>query len=233
MESPHSLVVRLEAEARSRSPQGRLKILRSALSGSIVFTTGFGVEDQAITYMVASEGLDIEFAALDTGRLLPQTYDLWAETEARYGISIRPFFPQPDALEELILAQGVNGFYSSVTARKACCAVRKAEPLGFALAEAEGWVTGARADQSAQRKGHNIFSLDEDHKLVKLSPLFDWTRAEALKFVTAHDVPLHALHAQGFATIGCAPCNRPLAPDEPERAGRWWWEREAPKQSDR
>jgi len=231
LETPHSLVVRLEAEARSLSPQKRLKSFRAALSGSIVFTTCFGVESQAITHMVASEGLDIEFAALDTGRLLPQTYDLWAETEARFGISIRPFFPQPDALEELLLAQGVNGFYSSVTARKACCAVRKAEPLGFALGEAEGWVTGSRADQSAQRKGHNIFSLDEDHKLVKLSPLFDWTRAEALNFVTAHDVPLHALHAQGFATIGCAPCNRPLSPDEPERAGRWWWEREAPKQS--
>jgi len=233
LETPHSLVVRLEAEARSLTPQERLKSLRAALSGSIVFVTCFGVEDQAITHMVASEGLDIEFAALYTGRLPPQTYDLWAETEARYGISIRPFFPQPDALEELILARGVNGFYSSVNARKACCEVRKTEPLSFALAEAEGWVTGARADQSAHRKGHNIFSLDEDYKLVRLNPLFDWTRSEALNFVTTYDVPLHALHAHGFATIGCAPCNRTLSPGEPERAGRWWWESEAPKQPDR
>jgi len=228
LETPETLVTRLAAEALSRTPQERLKILRGALAGSIVFTTSFGVEDQAITQMVVSEGLDIEFAVLDTGRLLPQTYDLWAETEALYGISIRPFFPQPDALEELILAQGVNGFYNSVNARKACCAVRRAEPLSFALAEAEGWITGARADQSAHLKGDNIFSLDEDHKLVKLNPLFDWTRADALNFVTTHHVPRHSLHAHGFATIGCAPCIRALSPGESEGAGRWWWEKEAP-----
>jgi len=206
--------------------------LRAALEGSIVFTTGFGAEDQAITHMIASEGLDIEFAAIDTGRLSPQTYDVWAATEARYGISIRPFFPQADELEDLVSAQGVNGFYRSIKARKACCAVRIAEPLSFALAEAEGWVTGARADQAAHRRGHGVFSLDEDHKLVKLSPLFDWTRAQALAFATTHDVPLHPQHAQGFATIGCAPCTRAISPGEPDRAGHWWWEDEATNRRD-
>ncbi len=233
METPKALVARLDAEATGLTPQERLRALRAALSGSIVFTTGFGVEDQAITHMVASEGLDLEFAALDTGRLLPQTYDVWAQTEARYGIRIRPFFPQADALDDLVSAHGVNGFYRSIKARIACCSVRIAEPLSFALAEAEGWVTGARADQAAHRKSHGVFSLDEDYKLVKLSPLFDWTRAQALACATAHDVPLHPLHAQGFASIGCAPCTRAISPDEPERAGHWWWEDEAAKRSDR
>lgn len=233
LETSRYLVARLEAEAPSRTPQERLKALRAALAGTIVFTTGFGVEEQVITHMVASEGLDIEFAALDTGRLLPQTYDVWAQTEARYGIRIRPFFPQADALEDLVSAQGVNGFYGSIKARNACCAVRIAEPLSFALAEAEGWLTGARADQAAHPKGHGVFSLDEDHKLVQLSPLFDWTRAQALAFATAHDVRLHPLHAQGFASIGCAPCTRAISTGEPERAGHWWWEDEAAQRSDR
>jgi phosphoadenosine phosphosulfate reductase len=232
LETPRSLVARLEAEAPSRTPQERLKALRAALEGSIVFTTGFGAEDQAITHMIASEGLDIEFAAIDTGRLSPQTYDVWAATEARYGISIRPFFPQADELEDLVSAQGVNGFYRSIKARKACCAVRIAEPLSFALAEAEGWVTGARADQAAHHRGQGVFSLDEDRKLVKLNPLFDWTRADALAFAKKHDVPLHPLHAQGFASIGCASCTRAISRDEPEGAGLWWWEDEAMNRRD-
>ena len=232
METHRSLVARLNAASPSQTPQERIKALRAALEGSIVFTTGFGVEDQAITHMVLSGGLDLEFAALDTGRLHPQTYDVWAQTEARYGIRIRPFFPQADALEDLVSAQGVNGFYHSVKARKACCAVRKAEPLDFALAEAEGWMTGGRADQSIRLEGQSTFSLDEDRKLVKLNPLFDWTRADALAFAKKHDVPLHPLHAQGFASIGCASCTRAISRDEPEGAGLWWWEDEAMNRRD-
>ena len=229
LETFRSLVARLNAKAPSLSPRERIKALRATLAGSIVFTTGFGAGDQAITHMVVSEGLDLEFAALDTGRLHPQTYDVWAQTEARYGIRIRPFFPQADALEDLVATQGFHGLYGSVQARKACCAVRKAEPLDFALAEAEGWVTGGRADLSAHCLGQSIFSLDEDRKLVKLNPIFDWARADALAFATKHDVPLHALHAQGFATIDCSPCTRAISRDEPEGAGLWWWEAEAAK----
>jgi len=71
-----------------------------------------------------------------------------------------------------------------------------------------------------------IVETDADRGLLKLNPLFDWTRAAVLDFATKHDIPISDLHARGFASIGCAPCTRAISPGEPERAGRWWWEQE-------
>ena len=230
MEATGALVTRLNAQAAGQSALERLQALRTALPGPITFTTSFGVEDQAITHLIATAGLDIAFATLDTGRLFPQTYDVWAQTEARYGIKVLAFLPQTSAVEALLAAQGVNGFYNSVEARKACCEVRKLEPLGRALAGAQGWVTGLRADQSDHRQGLAFVSFDEARGLIKLNPIFDWTRADAVAFTTANNVPVNALHAQGFLSIGCAPCTRAIADGEPERAGRWWWEDEAKKE---
>ena len=230
MEATGALVTRLNAQAAGQSALERLQALRAALPGPIIFTTSFGVEDQAITHLIATAGLDIAFATLDTGRLFPQTYDVWAQTQARYGIKVQGFLPQASAVEALVAAQGVNGFYDSVEARKACCEARKLEPLGRALAGAQGWVTGLRADQSDHRQALSFVSFDEGRGLVKLNPIFDWTRADAVAFTKANNVPVNALHGQGFLSIGCAPCTRAIAEGEPERAGRWWWEDEAKKE---
>jgi phosphoadenosine phosphosulfate reductase len=119
---------------------------------------------------------------------------------------------------------GINGFYYSKEARTGCCAVRKVEPLGRALAGAAAWVTGLRADQSGQRGSVALAAWDAERQLVKVSPLFDWTRAQVANFCAAEGVPVNELHAKGFLSIGCEPCTRALKPGEPERAGRWWWE---------
>ncbi len=230
METTGALVTRLNAQAAGQSALERLQALRAALPGSVVFTTSFGIEDQAITHLIATAGLDIGFATLDTGRMFPQTYDVWAQTQARYGVKVQAFLPQASAVEALVAAQGINGFYDSVEARKACCEARKLEPLGRALAGAQGWVTGLRADQSDHRQALSFVSFDEARGLVKLNPIFDWTRADAVAFTKANNVPVNALHAQGFLSIGCAPCTRAIAEGEPERAGRWWWEDEAQKE---
>ena len=140
------------------------------------------------------------------------------------------FLPQASAVEALVAAQGVNGFYGSVEARKACCEARKLEPLGRALAGAQGWVTGLRADQSDHRQALSFVSFDEARVLVKLNPIFDWTRSDAVASTTANNVPVNALHAQGFLSIGCAPCTRAIAEGEDERAGRWWWEQDDKKE---
>jgi phosphoadenosine phosphosulfate reductase len=108
--------------------------------------------------------------------------------------------------------------------------VRKVEPLNRALAGAQGWITGLRADQSGNRSTIALVSVDAERNLLKLSPLADWTRDAALAYATENDVPINPLHAQGFVSIGCAPCTRAIAPGEPERAGRWWWEAEDKKE---
>jgi phosphoadenosine phosphosulfate reductase len=214
---------RLETLLASLSPAERLARFRGETDGRIVFTTSFGLEDQVILHLIAEHAIDIEIATLDTGRLFRETYELWAETERRYGRRIRAIYPQNQSLEALVEKQGISGFYASRDARLACCHVRKVEPLNRALAGAAAWVVGLRADQSSQREATRLVAVDE-RRLLKLSPLFDWTREAVQTFVAANKVPVNPLHAAGFASIGCAPCTRAIAPGEPERAGRWWWE---------
>lgn len=211
-------------------PAGRLAALRDAVPGRIVFTTSFGIEDQAIAHLIFEQGLDIEVVTLDTGRLFPSTYKVWSDTEMRYGRRIRSYHPQGDKLAAHVADAGINGFYYSKEARTDCCFVRKVEPLGRALEGAEAWVTGLRADQSGQRGGVAMASWDADRGLVKFAPIHDWTRAQVADFCAAENIPVNELHAQGFLSIGCAPCTRAIQPGEPERAGRWWWESDEAKE---
>lgn len=208
----------------------RLAAIRAHLQGRIVFTTSFGLEDQAIVHAIFSQDLAIEVATLDTGRLFPETHEVWAETEQRYGRRIAIFAPAHDSLEALIAEQGIGGLRSSLTARLECCNVRKIAPLDRALAGSTGWITGIRADQSAGRARLASVAFDERRRLVKINPLFDWTRDQTLDFVRTEEIPYNRLHDRGFLSIGCAPCTRAVVPGEPERAGRWWWEQSDKKE---
>jgi phosphoadenylyl-sulfate reductase (thioredoxin) len=220
---------RLESLLAGLPPAERLARFRGEVDGSIVFTTSFGLEDQVILHLIAEHAIDVEIATLDTGRLFRETYELWALTERRYGRRIRAIYPRQGNLETLVAKHGINGFYDSRDARLACCYARKVEPLNRALAGAGAWVVGLRADQSNQRESTKLVAVDE-RRLLKLSPLFDWTRDAVFSFAAANNVPVNPLHAKGFASIGCAPCTRAIAPGEPERAGRWWWEQDGKKE---
>jgi len=208
----------------------RLAAAGAAVPGRIVFTTSFGLEDQAISHAIFAQRLAIEVMTFDTGRLFPETHRVWAETEQRYGMRIRALLPERRGVEAWIARHGIDGFRSSVEARHGCCGLRKVEPLGRALAGASAWVTGVRAEQSADRAMMRFAAVDPQHRLLKLNPLLDWTRDRVRDFVRDHQVPYNSLHDRGFLSIGCAPCTRALAPGEPERAGRWWWEQEEKKE---
>jgi sulfate adenylyltransferase large subunit/phosphoadenylyl-sulfate reductase (thioredoxin) len=232
-EKSRALVARaadLDRALAGLSLSQRLARIRGELDGPIVFTTSFGLEDQVILHHICEAGLDIDVVTLDTGRLFPETYTTWEETELRYGRRIRAIYPQHAALEELIVAQGINGFFHSKEARIACCDVRKVEPLKRALAGARGWITGLRADQSADRSRISLVTADHERNLLKFNPLIDWSRQAAQDFAAAHQVPTNALHQRGFLSIGCAPCTRAVRAGEPERAGRWWWEDSSKKE---
>ena len=207
-------------------PLARLESLVALAPGRIVFTTSFGLEDQALTHIIATAALPLEIVTLDTGRLFSETHALWAETEARYGRRIKAFYPDAQAVSDMVADAGINGFYWSKEARLSCCGVRKVEPLNRALAGAGAWVTGLRADQSDGRGLVELAAHDAARGLLKVAPLYDWTRARTLAFCEDAGVPINPLHAQGFLSIGCQPCTRAVAPGEPERAGRWWWEQD-------
>ena len=221
---------RLADEFRTADLFGRLAVIRACIPGRIVFTSSFGLEDQAIAHALLSQKLAIDVATLDTGRLFPETHEVWAATERRYGTRIAAFAPDRAGVEALLTRQGVDGMRASVAARLECCAVRKVAPLQRVLAGSAVWITGMRADQSADRAGLAPAAFDAQRRLIKVNPLFDWTREQTFEFIRAHQVPYNKLHDRGFLSIGCAPCTRALQPGEPERAGRWWWEQEEKKE---
>jgi phosphoadenosine phosphosulfate reductase len=208
----------------------RLAAIRSRIFGRIVFTTSFGLEDQAITHAILSRALEIDITTLDTGRLFPETHEVWAKTERRYATRVLAFTPERRDVEALIAKDGIDGPRSSVAARVDCCAIRKVAPLARMLDRSAAWITGLRADQSSDRARLPPASFDGQRNLIKANPLFDWSRERTLEFVRVHDVPYNVLHDRGFLSIGCAPCTRAVAPGEPERAGRWWWEQSQKKE---
>lgn len=189
-----------------------------------VFTTSLGKEDQVLTALVAAHGASISTTTLQTGRLFAETLALIETTEHRFGLSIARFEPDPGDVDAYVAAYGLNGFYDSVKARKACCDVRKIRPLARALAGADAWVTGLRRAQSTNRTDTPFAEFDTARNLIKLNPLADVSDVALEELIAQHHVPVNPLHARGFPSIGCDPCTRAIKPGEHERAGRWWWE---------
>jgi phosphoadenosine phosphosulfate reductase len=213
----------LNDEMQRLDLSGRLE-LASRLGGRVVFTTSLGIEDQVITHAIGSGRMDIDVVTLETGRLFKETVDLIAETEERYGIAIRRFFPVKEDLDAYVAQYGLNGFYDSVEARHACCGVRKVKPLARALEGATAWVTGLRRGQSGNRADTPFAEFDAERGLIKINPLADWDIERIRAFVLSEAIPVNPLHQRGYPSIGCEPCTRAIKPGEPERAGRWWWE---------
>jgi phosphoadenosine phosphosulfate reductase len=203
-----------------------LALLQAACKefNAITFANSYGAEDMVLTDIIAKEKLTIEIFSLDTGRLPTETYTLMGEVESTYNTKPLVFFPKHETVENYVRIQGINAFYESIELRKACCHMRKVEPLQRALAGKEAWVTGMRAEQAATRASLPTREFDAGNKLEKFNPLSDWAEQEVWAYIRLFDVPYNALHDQFYPSIGCAPCTRAVAIGEDIRAGRWWWE---------
>ncbi|MGE6220527.1 phosphoadenylyl-sulfate reductase [Nubsella zeaxanthinifaciens] len=208
----------------------KLKYLAEAYKDRIVFSTSFGWEDQVVTHLIFANQIPIKVFTLETGRLFPETYYVWNRTLEIYQQPIHAYFPQSDLLQNMVNAKGPNSFYESVENRKECCFIRKIEPLKRALAGNEIWITGIRAEQSANREHMEDLEWDEANQLIKFHPIFDWTLAEVKDFVKENNIVYNILHDKGFPSIGCAPCTRAVREGEDFRAGRWWWEDQSKKE---
>ena len=208
----------------------RIRSVEDAIPGRIIFTTSLGLEDQVLLHAIATVKAGIETITLDTGRHFPETYDTLARSERLLNTRIRVYMPDAGAVEELVAQDGIFGFRYAVEKRKNCCHVRKVLPLKRALSGAAGWVTGVRREQSGTRDQTPFAEFDQSYNLIKVNPLADWSLSRIEAYVAEHRVPVNALHAQGFPSIGCQPCTRAIEPGEPIRAGRWWWEDETRKE---
>lgn len=189
-----------------------------------VFASSLAAEDMVLTDLILKAKLDIGIFSLETGRLHKETLAVVDAVKAHYGVDIALYRPQPEAVDAYVSKHGLNAFYDSVEMRKACCHVRKVEPLGRALEGKKAWITGQRRAQSTTRAELAVQEDDAAHGMQKFNPLADWSEQDVWDYIRANEVPYNALHDRGYPSIGCEPCTRAIQPGEDVRAGRWWWE---------
>ncbi|MBA0720434.1 hypothetical protein Golax_008056 [Gossypium laxum] len=220
----------LAKELNNASP---LEIMDKALEkfGNDIAIAFSGAEDVALIEYAKLTGRPFRVFSLDTGRLNPETYRFFDEVEKHYGIRIEYMFPDAVEVQALVRSKGLFSFYED--GHQECCRVRKVRPLRRALKGLRAWITGQRKDQSpGTRSEVPVVQVDPvfegldggDGSLLKWNPVANVDGKDIWNFLRAMNVPVNSLHAQGFVSIGCEPCTRPVLPGQHEREGRWWWE---------
>ncbi|KAM3250128.1 5'-adenylylsulfate reductase 3, chloroplastic [Capsicum chacoense] len=190
-----------------------------------------GAEDVALIEYAHLTGRPFRVFSLDTGRLNPETYQLFDAVEKHYGIRIEYMFPDAVEVQALVRSKGLFSFYDD--GHQECCRVRKVRPLRRALKGLRAWITGQRKDQSpGTRSEVPVVQVDPSFEgldggsgsLVKWNPVANVEGKDIWNFLRAMNVPVNSLHSKGYVSIGCEPCTRPVLPGQHEREGRWWWE---------
>jgi thioredoxin-dependent adenylylsulfate APS reductase len=225
---PADLLEDIERARREAwSPQRLLEWGLDRFAPRIALSASFG-SPEGMVILDLMHGIDpsrTRVFTIDTGRLPQETHNLIDRVRDRYDVEVEVYFPRPERVEAMVRSKGMNLFYESVESRRLCCAIRKVEPLDRALADLDAWISGLRRDQSVTRADVGPVEIDSTHDdRIKLNPLSTWTRDEVWTYVREHNVPVNALHAEGYPSVGCAPCSRAINRGEDERAGRWWWE---------
>ena len=221
-----------QTELHGKNPR---TILKTALANFDNIAISFsGAEDVVLIDMALQLGKSVQVFSLDTGRLHPETYRFIEQVRQHYQIEIEVLSPDRGQLDAFVKQKGLFSFYED--GHQQCCGIRKVEPLRRKLAGLEAWITGQRKDQSQDTRGDipevqldTAFST-ADKPLIKFNPLLNWSSAQVWDYIEAYQVPFNSLHKQGFISIGCEPCTRPVLPNQHERAGRWWWEDAAKKE---
>lgn len=219
--------------AKELEPKSPLEIMDHALKtfGTEIGIAFSGAEDVALIEYAHLTGRPYRVFSLDTGRLNPETYQLFDAVEKHYGIHIEYTFPDAQETMELVRTKGMFSFYED--GHQECCRVRKVKPLRRQLKTLQAWITGQRKDQSpGTRMAVPVVEVDPVFEgveggpgsLIKYNPLSNMSSAEVWNFLRVMGVPTNKLHECGYISIGCEPCTRPVLPNQHEREGRWWWE---------
>ena len=214
-----------------KTPQDVLKWALDNLHPKLAKASSFGAEDSVIIDMMTKINPESRFFTLDTGRLNQETYDVMDKLQKKYKIKFEVMFPDAKEVEEMVRSRGINLFYDSVENRQLCCGIRKVHPLKRILSTLDGWVTGIRRDQTSVRKDAAFIEIDHKYNdIIKVNPLLNWTWDQVWNYIKENDIPYNNLLDNGYPSIGCEPCTRPVKGGEDLRAGRWWWENEEHKE---
>jgi phosphoadenosine phosphosulfate reductase len=217
-------------DAKLAATQAQLAVI--AAEGNCVLASSLGAEDMVLLDLIstlatpdsAKSSHPISAFVIDTGRLHDHTLQLLATVQRSYTIPLAVLKPRDYAVQDYVRDHGLDAIYTSVELRKACCHIRKTEPLQRALEGKTGWITGLRRTQSITRADIAVREWDATHGLWKFNPLLEWTEGDVWHYIDSRAVAYNPLHDQGMPSIGCAPCTRAITPGEDVRAGRWWWE---------
>jgi len=197
------------------APEMLRTLLTGELHGQIAAVSSFGTESAVLLHMVAQADPATPVVFTDTLKMFPETL-LYRDTlVARLGLlDVRVIRPDPASLAAKD-PDGIRHGYDP----DGCCDLRKVEPLARGLAPFEAWISGRKGFQAGTRRA--LPRLEVEDGRLKLNPLADWDKAALDGYFTAHDLPRHPLEAEGYLSIGCAPCTSKVAPGEDPRAGRW------------
>jgi phosphoadenosine phosphosulfate reductase len=201
-----------ETDVESLDAQRVIATMLEALGPEVALACSFQKEESVLLDMLLEHEPKARVFALDTHVLFPETYGVWREIERRYGIRIEVF--EGPSLGRQAATHGDRLWESNPDL---CCSIRKIGPLGNALSGLDGWITGVRRDQSANRADTPKLGWDDRHELWKASPLADWTNDDVWAYIRERELPVNPLHERGYASIGCTHCTAPGT----GREGRW------------
>ncbi len=208
---------------RHRSPRQIIRWALDAFGEQLVMTSAFGMNGVALIHMVYEEfrehGLDmtIPIIFVDTGYLFPETLETKRRIEAAYGCRVVTYYPALGK-EEQAARYGPDLPHRDPDL---CCRLRKVEPMQRAIAEHRpvAILNGRACFQSSTRRTLPI--IEWNYTPLRIHPLAHWSQEQVVDYVKSHHIPYNPLYDQGYLSIGCQPCTRPVKPGEPIRAGRW------------
>jgi phosphoadenosine phosphosulfate reductase len=205
------------AELAGATPQQVLRWAAALFHPRLTMATAFGAEGCCIIHMLAEIEPAVRIFNLDTGYQFVETLELRERIRRRYGIEVEYIRPELTVAEY----EAEHGGPLYRIRPDQCCHDRKVLPLRRAVAGYEAWISAIRRDQTAHRAVAEVVQWDAKFGLVKVNPLLHWTKKDVWSFVLKHEVPYNPLHDQGYPSIGCQPCTRPVGAEEDERSGRW------------
>lgn len=218
MRSPE---VEIDLEAANRdleaaTPESILAWTWETFRPDVILTCSFQHDGVALAHMLRDIAPTVPVVFVDTGFHFPETLAYRDEIARRFGIEItqlQPIMPR----EEFAQRHGLDLYARDPDL---CCHINKVEPLKRFLPGVRAWINGRRRDQGAGRSRIHVIEAFAGG-LCKVNPLVGWGARDTFQYMQRHGIPLHPLFEQGYTSIGCAPCTRPLLAGESERDGRW------------
>lgn len=207
----------VNARFEKAEPQTILEWTHRTFSPHVFLTCSFQHDGVVLAHMLATIAPDVPVVFINTGFHFPETLayrdDIVARLPIRRFVELSPIMPR----DEFAATYGLDLYARDPDL---CCHINKVEPLRRYLPGMRAWINGRRRDQGATRHEIRIVEAYRDG-LYKVNPLASWTTRETFYYMERHGIPTHPLFEKGYASIGCAPCTRPVLPGEDEREGRW------------